>query len=251
MPVVDVEGVGKVEFPDSMSRAQIDAAIRNEILPAVARAQTTAVPISEAAAAPNPFSKGTARADPNWKVGDRYRYRVVDLLTGLETVESRGGLVEAVTDSEVIYRNGRVTDLLGNTHKLPNGQTFTGNQIFIAEYSVGRRWTTAYRGTRGPGGGKGGKHGKGNPRGDLQPEEWSFDFKVVDRESITVPAGTFNAFKVEGQGFSKDTGVSYRIRYWIAPDRVRAFIVHEMTQRNRGGRYTVTDRTELVEYKQR
>jgi len=236
MPIINVEGVGKVEFPDSMNRAQIDAAIRNEILPALARAQTSAASAPPAAHAPTPFSKGTAYADTNWKVGDRYRYRVIDLLTKVESTESRGGTVTAVTDAEVVYGNGRrVTDLLGNVLKNPNGQTFTGSQIFVDEYRVGRRWTTTYRGTR----------------KDLQPEDWSFDFKVVTREPVTVPAGTFDTFKVEGEGYSKAAGVHYVWTYWMAPEKVRPFIVFERMQRHiRSNRYGQTERIELAQYKQ-
>lgn len=38
MPVVDIPGVGTVEFPDSMSKEQIDERIRTEILPSAAKA---------------------------------------------------------------------------------------------------------------------------------------------------------------------------------------------------------------------
>jgi hypothetical protein len=238
MPIVNIEGLGRIEFPDSMTQEQIDRAIKYEILPMVAQrvpsAMVAGLPPSSAAGA-NPFSKGTAKADPNYKVGDRYRYRVSDLLTKLESPQPRGGVVKAVTDSDVVYGNGRVTDLLGNTIRDPRGRTFIGNQIFVAEYSIGRKWTTIYRGLR---------------KDDVE-DEWSLDFRVVARETITVPAGTFDAFKVEGSGFVKGSGTSVQIKYWVAPDRVRPNIAYELTTRGRGGRFGVTERTELAEYRQR
>ncbi len=237
MPIVNIEGLGRIEFPDSMSAAEIDRAIRNEILPMVAQrvpsATVAGLPQTSAAGA-NPFSKGTGKADPNYKVGDRYRYRVIDLLTKNESPQPRGGMVKEVTESEVIYGNGRVTDLLGNTVKDPRGRTYIGNQIFVAEYSIGRKWTTVYRGLR---------------RDDVE-DEWRLDFRVVAREMITVPAGTFDAFKVEGNGFVKGSGTRIQIAYWVAPDRVRPNIAYELTTRNRGGRFGVTDRTELVMFRQ-
>lgn len=241
MPIVNVEDIGKIDFPDSMSREQIDAAIRNEILPAfrqrVAAATTPASPPQPAAGTllqPNPFSKGTAFADASYKIGDRYRYRVVDLLTRIESREI-GRAVTAITDTEVIFNNGnQITDLLGNTVKNNRGQTFTGRQIFVAEYRLGRKWTTTYRGTR----------------RDLVPDVWTITLKVVARESITVPAGTFDAFKVEGHGYITDRGNQFQITYWIAPEKVRSFIAYEQMQRNKRGRLRISDRRELVSFRQ-
>jgi hypothetical protein len=238
MPIVNIEGLGRIEFPDSMSQADIDKAIKTEILPMVAQrvpsAMVAVLSPSPGATGANPFSKGSVKADPNYKVGDRYRYRVIDLLTKLESKEMRGGMVKEVTDSEVIYGNGRITDLLGNTMRDPRGRTFVGNQIFVAEYSVGRKWTTVYRGTR---------------RND-EEDEWALDFKVVAREMITVPAGTFDAFKVEGSGFVKGKGARIQITYWVAPDKVRSYIAYELTTHGRGKRFKTTDRNELVMFKQ-
>lgn len=247
--MVNVEGIGRIEFPDAMTREQIDAAVRNEILPVFRQrtpgassgvvsalapnpaAVATAPPLS---IGPNPFSKGTARADANYRIGDRYRYRVVDLLTNIESRQFRR-TVTAITDTEVIFNHGnQITDLLGNTVKNNRGQTFTGRQIFVAEYSLGRKWTTTYRGTR----------------RDLVPDVWTITFKVVAREPVTVPAGTFDSFKVEGDGYITERGNRLQITYWIAPEKLRSFVALEQRTRGRRGRLTVTDRTELVSFKE-
>lgn len=236
MPIVNIEGLGKIQFPDSMSQAQIDRAIATDILPMVAqRVPSASVPglAPTIAGAANPFTKGTAKADPNWKVGDRYRYRVIDVLTKLETREARGGMITGVTDSEVVYGNGRTTDLLGNMIKNPRGKTFVNNQVFSAEYSIGRKWTTVFRATR----------------DDDSEDEWTLGMKVVARENITVPAGTFDAFKVEGRGFMRDRGARVEVNYWIAPDKVRAFLAYEYITR-RGTRFGKTERMELAGYQQ-
>lgn len=240
MPIVNIEGLGRIEFPDTMSPEEIDRAIKTEILPMVAQrvpAATVADLSPSPAAGVNPFSKGTAKADTRYKAGDRYRYRIVDLLTGIESSEFRGGMVKQVTDSEVIYGNGRITDLLGNMVRGANGRTFIGNQIFVGEYSIGRRWTTVYRGTR---------------RDDVE-DEWALDFKVTAREMVTVPAGTFDAFKVEGNGFITGKGARIQIKYWIAPDKVRPYVAYEHTVsggQRRGANLKVTERTELMMFRQ-
>lgn len=237
MPVVDIEGLGKIQFPDAMSQADIDRAIKDEILPMVAlRAPSATVAgVSTDTAGTNPFSKGTAKLDGNWKVGDRYRYRVVDTLTKLVQDEGRGGgPIKEVTDREVIYTNGRTTDLLGNMIRNPRGKTFINNQVFVADYSVGRKWTTVFRATR----------------PDDSEDEWTLDMKVVTRESVTVPAGTFNAFKVEGRGFMRDKGARVEVNYWIAPEKVRSFLAYEYLTR-KGSRFRHSERHELVDFRQR
>jgi hypothetical protein len=236
MPIVNIEGLGKIEFPDSMTQEQIDRAINNEILPMIAQRVPSAMVAGlapELANGANPYSKGTVKADPNWKAGDRYRYRVVDVLTRLETREARAGMIQEVTDSEVIYGNGRATDLLGNMLRNPRGKTFVNNQVFVAEYSIGRKWTTIFRSTH----------------KDGEEDEWTLDMKVVARENIVIPAGTFDAFKVEGRGYMRDRGARVEVNYWIAPDKVRPFLVYEYITR-RGSRFHKTERMELAGYRQ-
>ena len=237
MPIVDIEGLGKIEFPGSMNQEQIERAIQNEILPMVAARVPSAMVAgvsSQLATGGNPFTKGTVKADAHWKAGDRYRYRVVDVLTKLQTREARGGVISEVTDSEVIYANGRITDLLGNMIRNPRGKTFINNQVFSAEYSVGRRWTTIFRATR----------------SDDTEDEWTLNMRVVGRENVTVPAGTFDAYKVEGRGFMRDKGARVEVNYWIAPDKVRPFLIYEYLTR-KGVRYGKAERLELAFYKQR
>lgn len=237
MPIVDIEGLGRVEFPDSMTREQIDAAIKKEILPMVAIRAPSAMVAGvspEATAGGNPFTKGTGKADIYWKVGDRYRYRVIDLYTRLEEAQPRGGIIKEVTDNEVIYGNGRITDLLGNMIRNPRGQTFVNNQVHVDEYRVGRKWTTIFRGTR----------------RDNVEDEWTMDMKVVTRESVTVPAGTFECFKVEGRGYMRDRGARVEINYWIAPEKVRVFVAYEHIAA-KGLRRGVSERWELAGYQQR
>jgi uncharacterized caspase-like protein len=203
-------------------------------------AQSAAMPAPAAAPhaasiAPNPFSRGSAKVDANYHLGDRYSYRVIDTLTQLET-QQHTNRVTGVTDSEVIYNDGRIVrDLLGNAIKPGNGNQVTGQQYFVSEYSIGKKWTTRYRFVK----------STSEERNDVE-----IDFKVVAREMITVPAGTFDAFKVEGRGYNMGHGSYLEVTYWIAPDKVRRPIVIMEIWRNKHGKFTKTDRSELVAYRQ-
>ena len=182
----------------------------------------------------NPFTTGTARVNANFKIGDRYTVRRMDLLTRLEGL---GGTltVTAMTDTEVIFNKGNVvTDFLGNVRRNSNGHTATGNQMYVSEYSMGKRWLTTYRGTR----------------RDGTPDEWTMSYRVVGTEKVTVPAGTFETFKIEGGGFMHGGGNLYSQKYWIAPGKVRRPIALEGINRERNGRLLDNDRIELVSYRQ-
>jgi hypothetical protein len=183
----------------------------------------------------NPFSKGTVRANTAYRVGDRYQYQVIDLLTKVPGAH-RVQTVTALSDSEVIYNDGKpVTDLLGNLIKRPDGATFGPMQYFATEYSVGRKWGTRYSVVLANG----------------KPDIVELDFRVVTREDVTVPAGTFDCFRVEGEGWRLGTsGVppqSIKTTYWVAPQRVARFVAMETWWRI-GSRITRSDRDELVQF---
>ena len=223
-----------VRKQQELAKAEADRKRQEELARAEPATPAPIAPIHVASIAPNPFSRGTAKADANYNLGDSYSYRRIDTLTQLETQQFTHR-VTGVTDSEVIYNNGRfVRDLLGNLIKPPNGNQITGQQFFVSEYSIGKKWTTRYRFVR--------------PTGERNDVE--VDFKVVAREMITAPAGTFDAFKVEGTGFNMGHGSRLQYTYWIAPDKVRRPIIFVSIERNKYGRYFTTNRDELVSYRQ-
>ena len=74
---------------------------------------------------------------------------------------------------------------------------------------------------------------------------------MVGKERITVPAGTFDAFRVEGKGAMRNLGATVKTTYWIAPDQVRRVIAEETeVYRPAGGKYIKTDREELLSFQQ-
>lgn len=102
------------------------------------------------------------------------------------------------------------------------------------EYSVGKKWSARYR-------------FKARAGSESATE---IDFKVADREKISVPAGEFDAFRIEGLGFST-RGFSLHYRYWVAPEQVRRVVVTEETFRNlKTNREFHAERHELVAFRQ-
>ncbi len=183
----------------------------------------------------NPFTKGQARIDTNFKIGDSWTYREVDLYTKLE-LRKITNRVSQITEDTIIFGDGRLTtDLFGNIIKRPNGWVYTGAQFFIPEYSVGKKWTTRYKIMQ--------------PNGIHDSE---FEFRVVARENVTVPAGTFDAFRVEGNGYGRGPYSGNTIlknNYWIAPG-IRRPVISESNNRHSSGKILTSERTELIAYTQ-
>ena len=187
----------------------------------------------------NPYSKGTVRVNTEYAIGDSYTYRKLDMATQAE-VQKYTLFITNVTDQMLVYNKGaEVRDLLGNFFKTAEYGDYSGNeggaaQFHVAEYSVGKKWAARYRvkGTDG--------------------KEWSteYEFKVVGKEKITVPAGEFDAFRVEGKG-ANTLGALLQYTYWIAPDRVRRVLATEFIARgSQTGKLFVNERRELVAFRQ-
>lgn len=220
--------------PAPVAPSQITSVVPEALAPIASKPVASVAPIHVASIAPNPFSRGTAKANADYKLGDSYSYRTVDTLTKLESRQPTE-TVTAVTDFEITFNSGRrVIDLLGNDIKSPNARILTPRQFFPAEYAIGKKWTTRYRIKR---------------ISDGVEDVAEIDFKIVGREKITVPAGTFDAFKIEGRGYLVSAGSHQAITIWVAPDVVRRPVASEFVAHNRS-RYFITDRDELVAYKQ-
>jgi uncharacterized membrane protein len=69
----------------------------------------------------------------------------------------------------------------------------------------------------------------------------------VAKEKITVPAGTFEAYRLEAQGFNVERGANLQRKIWVAPG-FNVDIAHEIVVRLRGGKFEQNDRQELVRY---
>ena len=190
-------------------------------------------PVVIASAEGNPNTQGSARADTSFKVGDHYVYLMRDMRLGGDE-RTVGQTVTSVSDQEVVFNHGRlVIDPLGNSISLPDGRRFTPRQDVPLEYIVGKRWSTRFDVVAG---------GQGTV---------DMDFRIVAREKITVPAGTFDCFRVEGHGYShspfRPAPIETFLTVWRAPEKVRRAIAH-VEKRMSQGNTQAWQRSELVSF---
>ena len=187
--------------------------------------------IQIASAAGNPFTKGSAFTRIA-NVGDTYTYRVIGIIT--KTVKPDYSVtVTQVTDTEVIHDSGLITDLLGNQLRSRFGNVNSPTQLVPQEFAVGKRWSSRYTVT--------------DRKGATFNSEQ--DFRIVAREMIEVPAGTFNAFLIDGRGRNTNPAgpVEFTVRRWYVPEFQRP-VVREQIDR-RGDKVTFAERLELMSYK--
>jgi hypothetical protein len=152
-------------------------------------------------------------ADTNYKVGDSYAYVVLDRDSRAE-INRINSVVTSITENEVIFNNGvLILDRLGNSVKVPNGNRFTPRQDSPTEFAIGKKWTTRF--------------GVITPAGRSLDSE--FEFRITRREKISVPAGAFDCFVLEGEGYSTSPfgRTQLKLTRWVAPDKVRRPIVME------------------------
>lgn len=183
----------------------------------------------------NPYTRGTSEISTAYRVGDRYTYRNLDQFSRVEQSRGTQTVVE-VTDTEVIYSNGMITDLLGNRLKAHDGRIFTANQYFGQEYAIGKSWITRFNLTL--------------PNGATGRNELTM--RVVAREKVTVPAGTFDAFRIDVQGWAaghRPQSIVLTETFWMAPDRVRRPVAWD-ARRLANGRIEMASRSELVDWKE-
>jgi hypothetical protein len=179
----------------------------------------------------NPYSQGSAMADLRYKLGDTYSYRELDLKTKAEK-RTFSMTITAIRENEVVFDNGVIHDLLGNLIQLPDGRRYTPRQDQPLEFAVGRRWTMRCSVSKG-------RTGKN--------DAMEAEFHISGKERITVPAGTFDCYLVEGRarGLTLMGGAPETLwRRWFAPDQVRRPIVRETVSKEE------STRVELVSFKQ-
>jgi len=184
----------------------------------------------------NPYTQGSATANTKYKVGDSYTYNEMDLYSRVVNATFTMRVTE-ISEREVIYNNGQIiTDLLGNPVKARDGRTFSPNQASPQEFRVGKRWSSRFTGEH-PTFGRFGA---------------SLEFRIVGKERISVPAGTFDCFRIEAHGESTGrTGVlTVANKLWVCPERLRRAVAGEQLRTFMGGRPAASERIELVAFQQ-
>jgi hypothetical protein len=196
-----------------------------------AREQAATQPVHlPTAIAPTPFSQGYALHERRYSVGDKFAFNVIDGLTHIaKPLEMTVTAVDPQQERVEFNRGVYVADLMGNIVTNDRGVFSTPRQFYPAELYVGKKWKTMFKQKR--------------PNGTTYTFE--YDVRVTGRETITVPAGTFDTFKIEARGFNLQLGASLSRNIWVAPG-VAADIAHEIVVRLRNSTIDQFDRQELV-----
>lgn len=240
-PVAPILEAKRAERPDLF---EAKSAMRPEMMeemrplrPEIMEAKTVAItseaqlPIA-ASQPPSPYSAGIYPLGRNYKLGDEISYRETDLLTGVEqkVIHLRVTLVDWDADRVEFNHGMWVCDTSGNLQKTGRLQYQLPVQMFPAELQVGKKWTTRFEPT-----------GKGLA--------YDLEFRIPARELVRVPAGEFNAFRIEGRGWGPE-GQSIQAIFWVVPGLNAHYVKREFTVRRQAGKFARTERHELVAFKQ-
>lgn len=187
----------------------------------------------------NPYATLVARSDTSFRVGDTWSYRVSDLDSGAVRPALRR-TVTAVNDAEVVLNDGAYTlDLLGNPRRFPDGRNLFGAQFNPVEYAVGRTWTSRF-----------------NVRTGGGESYTEYQFRIAARERISVPAGSFECFRIEGKGVGRPFQGSWNSQLsvvrWLAPEQTRMSVKSEIRRVNYGATgmsVLENERTELESFR--
>ena len=185
--------------------------------------------------AATPFFTGATENLRRYSVGDEFSFRVIDQFTKAQTPLAMRVTALDVTNDQVEYNQGEyLSDLMGNILRNLRGASSTPRQFYPAEMVVGKRWQTQFKQVR-PG---------------AVTYTFRYDLKIVGKERVTVPAGTFDTFKIEARGYNVNLGARLERNIWIAPG-VNADIAHETLVRLNNGRIEQNERQELVSLRQK
>ncbi|MEY2954104.1 MAG: hypothetical protein RLZZ401_2191 [Pseudomonadota bacterium] len=227
----EVQRVELARLAEQQQREATRLATEKQAALALAAPATVAPPVALAA---TPFYKGYAEHVRQYSPDDQYEIRVIDVFTGATKPQVMKVTQVDLVNERVMYNDGEfVSDLMGNTTTNQRGVMSTPRQFYPADLFLGKKWTTRFKQSRANG----------------VAYTYQYDLKVVGKESITVPAGTFDAFKIEARGYNLELNARLERNIWVAPG-VNADIAQEIKVVLRNGTIEQNDRQELVSFVQ-
>lgn len=169
--------------------------------------------------------------EPRYRVGDRYEFVSKDGNTGNE-IKRWTSVVTQIENGIVKENNGTVLRTLeGALIQRSGGVSFDPPRLDLpgGEFTVGAKWRSRSLQTD-------------TARKRVRP--WDADVRIVALEDVTVPAGTFKAYKLEMTTWLENGAYNKRT-YWAQPgwgESIRTVI----ERRKRGSGLTEREVTELV-----
>lgn len=185
----------------------------------------------------NPYSAGRYPLGRKYSVGDTVTYRVSDLLTDVEAQPRILRVTRIDTEKDVVEINqgSMIVDMMGNPMRTPGGgDSDVPQQLFSAELQLGKAWRAGWK-----------------QNGRWGPESISMDLKIAAFEKVRVPAGEFEAFRIDIFGWIRrsDQQLNRQMKLWVVPG-LNFVIRNEHKMTNQFNRMVVTERQELVSLRQ-
>ncbi len=229
---------------DSNDQAAVDQRTQELLDGLVVSAGSDPLAASAPATAPRP---ALASNKFGYTVGDRWRYQSIDRFKQEVTHNWDRHITSFDAQGNMVLNKGAVrwtADGVLLSTRDPNGDTlqWSGYRLFPATLKAGHsekeKYSLDWKNTQGSG-----------------TEVREGDVQVVGLEKIKVPAGEFEAWKIEHTGFvnGKNThGTSsytlkYRDVHWYVP-ALRNFVAHEYERRDRNGKIDRYTRNELTSF---
>ena len=205
--------------------------------------------MSNAVATPGFVRPAPASNKFGFSVGDRWRYQTVDKFKQEVTGNWSRNINDFNADGSIQLSGGEVTwaaDGGIKSLKFPNGSS--------SDYSPAFKWLPA---NLTPGATEAIKHQLVWHRADgiNGTEQREGTLKVLGTDKVKVPAGEFDALKIEMTGFGNGKNLSSNNNYivkfkeiwWYVP-ALRNFVASEFEQRDSGGKITFFTRHELTSF---
>jgi hypothetical protein len=192
----------------------------------------------------NPNSAGHYPLGRRYTPGDESHYRLTSPHGLFEGRDVRQRVTHVDVENDRVELNGGrfVRDLMGNPIRYLDTVFDKPPQFFPAELYVGRRWTSVSEST---------VTADTEKQVESQKTTMHVDFEILAREAVSVPAGTFEAFRIRGYGGTKY--VSLEEHLWVVPWLNFGLRWDRLAYRpagKQGWRYTRSEHFELVSARQ-
>lgn len=178
----------------------------------------------------NPYSAGRYHNGRIFTVGDKALIQIFDIHTNLLVRELPILVTKVDLDADLVVFNDGVakTDTLGNYIALRDKEFRVPHVDTPVEFQVGKRWTSANEVT---------------VNGSVTLMTYEFHMSRV--EQVTVPAGTFDAFRVDAVGRLTHQQMRYDETIWLVPG-IDHPVRRDKILRNERGQLRMNERFELV-----